>query len=176
MSQGGVKRASTGGANSEAGGRSILRSEGPGVLHRHAPQVWVRDPHSGGAKIPPTVRKRTQQRILKDAEARYAAKFTRLDIRFRGALCYVDVYTEPAVPSRGLLRALGETRQQYLQRMRNVPLHLCRLRYFGDEEAWSMAFYTYSNERYEPCTFRNGTFYGTPEGAFEVGAAYLHAR
>jgi hypothetical protein len=39
-----------------------------------------------------------------------------------------------------------------------------------------MAFYTYSNERYEPCTFPNGTFYGTPEEGFEVGAAYLRAR
>jgi hypothetical protein len=39
-----------------------------------------------------------------------------------------------------------------------------------------MAFYTYSNEHYEPCTFPNGTFYGTPEEAFEVGAAYLRAR
>ena len=57
-----------------------------------------------------------------------------------------------------------------------MPLHLCRLRYLGDEEGWSMAFYTYNNERYEPCTFRNGTFHGTPEGAFEVGAAYLRAR
>ncbi len=139
-------------------------------------RVWVRDPHSGGTKIPPTVRQRTEQRIRAYAESRYAGKFTRLDIRFRGALCYVDAYTEPEAPSRGLLQALGETCQQYLQRVRHVPLHLCRLRYFGDDDAWSMAFYTYSNERYEPCTFPNGTFFGTPEGAFEVGAAYLRAR
>ncbi|PYO57360.1 MAG: hypothetical protein DMD83_09565 [Candidatus Rokuibacteriota bacterium] len=39
-----------------------------------------------------------------------------------------------------------------------------------------MAFYTYSNERYEPCTFPNGTFHGTPEEAFDVGAVYLQAR
>lgn len=139
-------------------------------------RVWVRDPHSGGAKIPPTVRQRTEGRIRAYAEAHYAGKFTRLDIRFRGALCYIDAYPEPEAPSPGLLRALGETRQQYLRRLRNVPLHLCRLRYFGDEEAWSMAFYTYSNERYEPCTFRNGSFSGTPEGAFEVGAVYLRGR
>ena len=139
-------------------------------------RLWVRDPHSGGAKIPPAVRQRTERRIRAYAERRYAGKFTRLDIRFRGALCYVDAYTEPEMPSRGLLRTLGETRQQYLGRVRNVPLHLCRLRYFGDEEAWSLAFYTYSNERYEPCTFPNSGFYGTPEGAFEVGAVYLRAR
>jgi len=139
-------------------------------------RVWVRDPHSGGATIPLAVRQRTERRIRAYAESRYAGKFVGLDIRFRGALCYVDAYTEPEIPSRGLLRALGETRQQYLRRVRNVPLHLCRLRYFGNDEAWSMAFYTYSNERYEPCTFPNSAFYGTPEGAFEVGAIYLRAR
>jgi hypothetical protein len=138
-------------------------------------RVWIRDPHSGGAKIPPAVRERTEQRIRAYAEKRYAGKFTRLDIRFRGALCYIDVYTEPTPPSRRLLRALGETREQYLRRMRHLPLHLCRLRYFGDDEAWSMAFYAYSSERYEPCTFPNTTFYGTPEAAFEVGAVYLRA-
>jgi len=36
-----------------------------------------------------------------------------------------------------------------------------------------MAFYTYSNERYEPCVFNNETFYGTPEEAFETSAIYL---
>jgi len=36
-----------------------------------------------------------------------------------------------------------------------------------------MAFYTYSNERYEPCAFENGSFYGTVEEAFEIGAVYL---
>ena len=39
-----------------------------------------------------------------------------------------------------------------------------------------MAFYTYSNERYERCTFPNSTFYGPPEGAIEVGAIYLRVR
>lgn len=126
--------------------------------------------------IPQAIRQRTEQRISDYAASRYAGKFTRLGIRFRGALCYIDAYTEPEAPSRGLLRALGETRQEYLDRVREVPLHLCRLRYFGNEAAWSMAFFTYSNERYEPCTFPNGSFYGTPEGAFEVGAAYLRAR
>jgi hypothetical protein len=52
-------------------------------------------------------------------------------------------------------------------------VHLCRLRYFGDEESWSMAFYTYSNEKYEPSFFNNGTFRGTPEEAFETSAVYL---
>lgn len=71
---------------------------------------WVRDPHSGGVKIPVNVRQRTEQRIRAYAQAHYAGKFTRLDIRFRGALCYIDAYTEPQEPSAALLRLRGETR------------------------------------------------------------------
>src|SRR5437867_1560645 len=136
-------------------------------------KVWLRDPHSGGITIPDVIRKTTEQRVRRYAETHYAGKFTRLDIRFRGALCYIDAYTEPAAPSPNLLRPLREPREQYLERLRRTPVHLCRLRYFGDEQSWSLAFYTYSNERYEPCTFGNGTFFGSPESAFNVGATYL---
>lgn len=81
-------------------------------------RTWVYDPHSGGVKIHATVRQRTERRIRSHVEARYAGKFTRLDIGFRGRLCY-------------------------------------------------------SNEKYEPCVFRNGSFDGTPEEAFETSAIYL---
>ena len=136
---------------------------------------WVRDPDAGGVKIPPAVRTRVADRIRRYAERHYAGKFTRLDIRFRGPFCYIDAYTEPEEPSDRLLKALGETREQFLERLRSTPLHLCRLRYFGGEE-WSLGFYTYSNERYELCAFPSGGFYGTPEEAFEIGATYLRGR
>ena len=64
----------------------------------------------------------------------------------------------------------------YIERTRNFPLHLGRLRYFGNEEAWSYAFYKYSDEKYELCVFGNGGFYGTPEGAFDTGSVYLEDR
>jgi hypothetical protein len=105
-------------------------------------------------KIRPTVRQRTEQRIQAYAEAHYRGSYTRLDIRFRGALCYIDAYVKDEP---------------------EVPLHLCRLRHFS-EDRWSMAFYTYSNEKYEPSLFANGTFLGTPEEAFEIGAIYLRGR
>jgi hypothetical protein len=89
--------------------------------------------------------------IRSHADAHYAGKFRSLDIRFRGALCYIDAWVDEA----------------------RAPLHLCRLRFFGNENAWSLAFYTYSHERYEPTFFPNGTFQGTPEEAFDVGAVYL---
>ena len=88
-------------------------------------------------------------------------------------MCYIDAYTEPRPRRPSELRMLGETRDEYLERRRNVPLHLCRLRYFGEENRWSMAFYTYSHETYEPCVFDTGSDHGTPEEAFETAAVYL---
>jgi len=67
----------------------------------------------------------------------------------------------------------NETREEYTERLRNTPTHLCRLRYKGDEEKWTMAFYTYSHNKYEPSVFDNGGFYGSPEEAFQTSAVYL---
>ncbi len=138
-----------------------------------ARRIWMWNPHVGGRRIPPQVRERTEQRVRAHAEARYAGRFERLGIRFRGALCYIDAYTSPEEPSRSLLRATGQTREEYFISAGQIPTHLCRLRYFGDENAWSMAFFTYSNERYSPCYFQDGNVHGTPEAAFDVGSVYL---
>ncbi|MDD1640858.1 MAG: hypothetical protein LUQ68_04940, partial [Methylococcaceae bacterium] len=73
-------------------------------------RTWVYDPHSGGVKIPPAVKQRTEQRIRSYAEAKYTGKFTRLGIRFHRAFCYIDAYTEPMEPSPSLLQVLAETR------------------------------------------------------------------
>ena len=60
------------------------------------------------------------------------------------------------------------------ERLRNTPIHLCRLRYFGDEEGWGFAFFAYSSEHYELSVFPSGEFLGPPEDAFEAAAgAYL---
>lgn len=126
----------------------------------------------GGVKIPEPARQRTVARIERYATEHYRGQYSRLDIRFRGALCYIDAYVEPEEPSRQLLKLTKETREQYLQRMRSTPIHLCRLRHFS-EDRWSVAFFTYSNEKYEPSVFQNGTFIGTPEEAFEQAAVYL---
>jgi len=136
---------------------------------------WVYDPHSGGVKIPDPVRERTRRRILAYTEEHYAGQYTRLEVRFRGQFCYMDAYTEPNVAPGWPPPDFPETREELIERLRNTPLHLCRLRYFGDENSWSFAFYTYSNETYEPSIFPNGTFKGTPEEAFEASAVYLQA-
>jgi hypothetical protein len=54
-------------------------------------------------------------------------------------------------------------------------MHLCRLRYCGRAQ-WSVAFFAYSSERYEPCAFESGSFFGTPEEGLDVGAVYLQRR
>jgi len=136
---------------------------------------WVYSPHVGGKKIPEPVQARTRKRILAHAEKYYAGKFTRIEVRFRGALCYIDAFQEPHLGDEFPPPSWPETREQAVERLRNSPIHLVRLRYFGDEDRWTLAFYTYSNEKYEPCVFRNGSDHGSPEEAFDVGAVYLNA-
>ena len=132
---------------------------------------WVHSPHAGGVKIPERLKETTRQRILAHAAKNYAGRYARIDVRFKGALCYIDAYTEPDATGT-VWKVTGETKEQYLERLRNTPLHLCRLRHFGPDR-WSIAFYTYSHERYEPSFFGSGEDTGTPEEGLDVGAVYL---
>jgi hypothetical protein len=136
-------------------------------------RTWVYDPHSGGVSIPKSVQERTRSRILAYAEAHHDGRYIRLEIRFRGAFCYIDAYVEPHLTSGWPPPDWPETREEMAERLRNTPTHLCRLRYFGNEEAWSFAFFAYSSGRYEPAIFANGTWTGTPEEAFECSSIYL---
>jgi hypothetical protein len=134
-------------------------------------RTWVRDPHSGGVKISDQLKRETERRIRHHAEQHYKSGFTRLDIKFRGTFCYIDAYKEPddkSAPYPGS----GETLEEYRERLRTSPWHLCRLRHCGQGE-WSVAFYTYSHMKYEPAMFANGTFFGTPEEGLDIGAVYL---
>ena len=140
-----------------------------------SPKQGVFAPDSGGVKIPEAVKQRTEARLHRYAEEYFAGRYTRLDIRFKGQFCYIDAYTE--------LEPLGpnwpppdwpETREEMMERLRNTPTHLCRLRYFGDEERWGFAFYAYSSEKYELSILPSGNFFGSPEEAFQTAAgAYL---
>ena len=137
-------------------------------------KTWIFNPHTGGVKISPAKQSEVRQRIERHAASNYAGRYIRLEIRFRGALCYVDAFTEPQPPSPSLLKTTGETKEQYVERLRSFPTHLGRLRYFGGDR-WSYAFYTYSNEGYEPTVFHSGDWFGTPEEAFDIGATYLRS-
>jgi hypothetical protein len=116
-----------------------------------ARRIWVFSPNRGGQNISLTLREQTSQRILRHAAKIIPQKAAQIRVRFKGPFCYIDAQ-EPDSP---------------------VPMHLCRLRYMGVLSGWSMAFYTYSNEKYEPCVFMSGGFFGTPEEALEIGVIYL---
>ena len=135
-------------------------------------RAWTFNPHAGGVKIPPLVQEQTRQRIMAYAEKHYHGEFIRLDIRFRGPCCYIDAYREPVIPRGWPPKSWQISREDYIQRLRDSPIHLCRLRYFGPDR-WSLAFFTYSNEKYTPSVFKNGSFFGKPEDGFEIGAMYL---
>ena len=134
---------------------------------------WVFDPDSGGVKIKDAVKQRTEARIRRYAEEHYAGRYTKLEIRFRNQFCYIDAYTEPHVPEDWPPPGFPETREETIERLRNTPTHLCRLRYRGQEDEWGFAFYSYSKERYELSVFDDGSFFGTPEDAFQSSAMYL---
>jgi hypothetical protein len=133
---------------------------------------WVYDPHSGGTKIRPHEQILVRDRILKHAEKHYARRYERLDIRFHGQFCYIDAFIEPDVPEGWPPKDWGETRAQYIERLRKTPCHLCRLRHFT-EDRWSLAFYSYASSSYVPSVFHSGEFVGTPEEGFDVGATHL---
>ena len=138
-------------------------------------RTWVFDPDSGGIAIPETVKRRTEARLRQFAAQQFSGRYTRLDIRFRGQFCYVDAYTDPEPLGPGWPPPdWHETPEEMLERLRNTTTHLCRLRYFGRDDHWGFAFYTYSNARYELSVFPSGEFFGAPEEAFQVSAeAYL---
>jgi hypothetical protein len=133
--------------------------------------TWVYNRHTGAKSIPPEIKSRTERRILDYAARHYPGKFTRVEVRFHGALCYIDVYTEPDVPL-GAAPPPGETRDQWIDRLQNTPMHLCRIRYFGNEDRWSFAWYSYAHEKYEPSFLMSGEGQGTPEEAFETSAQF----
>jgi hypothetical protein len=139
-----------------------------------ANKQWRFDPNSGGLKIPPAVQADVEKRIRAIAEKEFKGKYTRLEFRFRNQFCYIDAYTEPVL-SPGWPQVDGrETREEYARRLRETPVHLCRLRYFGGDK-WGFAFYTYSHERYELSMYADGQFTGKPERAFLTSAnVYLN--
>ena len=136
---------------------------------------WVFSPDTGGIKIPEAVQHDVQKRIEALAAERFTGRYTRLDIRFKAQFCYIDAYTEPPKPTKNWPpKDWPETPEEYIDRLRNTPTHLCRLRYFGGDR-WGWAFYTYSHEKYEFSYFPSGEPFGSPEEAFLTAATiYLN--
>ena len=111
--------------------------------------AWHLDPHSGGTKIPHAMFEelRTQVHAYEKTCSWYPQHSIKL--RFKSQFCYVDSFEEG----------------------KNLS-PLCRLRYFK-LRGWSFAFFTYSSERYEPCIFPSGEWFGTIEQAIQASSLYL---
>ena len=105
--------------------------------------------------LTPVLQAQVEQRILAHAAKIFPTKAEQIRVRFTSTsgfdYCYID-----ADEGKGLPAA-----------------HLCRLGWRGNLESWDLAFYTYSNERYQPCVYGTGEPLGTPEEALEVGIVYL---
>jgi len=136
-------------------------------------KTWVFDPDSGGVKIPAAVKQDVLKRIHAAADEHLPpGLYTRLDIRFKAQFCYIDAFQEPPKPTADWPpKDWPETREVYLERLRNTPIPLCRLRYFGGD-TWGFALYTFSQEKYELSVFPNGEFFGGPEEAFLLAASF----
>ncbi len=135
---------------------------------------WVFDPDSGGKKIPETVKRDIEKRVHLVAKEQFKGRYNRLEIRYRSQFCYIDAYTEPLNSENWPSPTWPETKEEYQERLRNTPVHLCRLRYFSDDR-WGLAFFTYSNEKYELSVYPSGQFIASPEEAFITsGMAYLN--
>ena len=111
------------------------------------------DPHSGGVKLSQSSKIEVENRIQRYADQNLKNKSDRIEVRFRGALCYVNAWQAESD---------GE----------EFRFPLCRLRHF-DMERWSVSLFTWSNEKYEPCIFPSGEWFGTIEDCLELGTTFL---
>lgn len=104
--------------------------------------------------IPDAVQQRTERGILDYAAKEHAGRFVRVEVRFRGDLCYIDAYPDAADVER------------------NTPRHLCRLRYHGHPDRWGFYYYTHAHEKYEQSFLITGDHFGTPEEAFQTATMF----
>ena len=121
--------------------------------------------------IPQAVCSKLANSILRYAKKHFAGQFTHIDIYFRGDLCYIDAYCDPAVTSESLAPLDPQGYRQTLKLHEDKVTHLCRLRYLGGSDKWGFDFYNYSHERYQPSVFPTGLPTGTPEEAFDLTAS-----
>jgi hypothetical protein len=111
---------------------------------------WVYDPHSGGVKIPSKMHEEICKQVESFARTRQWYPKIQLKVRFKSQLCYIDTVEE------------GDDRL----------LPLCRLRHF-DLDRWSLALFTYSNDKYQPCMFQGGKQEGTIEAALKICEPFI---
>lgn len=133
-------------------------------------RVWQFNPSSGGRPVPDAVRRATKAAILAHGQQHFTGRYRELDVRFKAQFCYVDAHVgqeEPVADEESV--DAGGTRGEHLERVRSSELKLCRLRFFAPDR-WSLAIYSYAQERYEASVFADGLFVGRPQDGFDLAA------
>ncbi len=110
--------------------------------------MWVYDPHSGGAKIPPKKHYEVNSRII--TYAKTIAPNITIDVKFRAQFCYVGT------------------------KENDIVMPVCRIRFLGNLEILSFALYVYSSDRYQPCLLLDGNATGNLESILEACKIYLN--
>ena len=110
-------------------------------------KVWGFDPAVSSTKVPTELHETINNKLIEHINK--IAPHIKLSIRFRSKFCYIDSVED------------GQ----------NMPL--CRLSYHGNIEAWSLSFYTYSNDKYQECIFTSGNLHGSLEDALESCSIYF---
>ena len=113
-------------------------------------KVLVYDPQSGGSKIKAQDHSIFRQQAEKFAKVRPWSSKYELTLRFKNQFCCFG----------------------FLKNGDDMEVPLGRLRYFKDN-VWSLAFFTYSNETYQPCVFLNGELEGTLEDGIKTCEEYI---
>lgn len=113
--------------------------------------AWVYDPHSGGTAVPANIQYTVREQLRKHVQKQGYTAIRELLVRFRSQFCYVDAY-------------IGDETE---------ATHLFRLRYIAIPGHWSLAFYSYGNEKYEPCLYNTGELCGTPQEALDTCSIYF---
>jgi hypothetical protein len=116
------------------------------------------------------VRRATKAAILAHGQRHFTGHYRELDVRFKAQFCYVEAYLEPeeAVTDEESVDGGGH-RGDYLERVRSSELKLCRLRLFTPD-LWSLAIYSYAQERYEASVFADGGLVGRSQEGFDLAA------
>jgi hypothetical protein len=121
--------------------------------------------------IPPPAQERLRSRVEQYARENLPGRYTRIEVSFRGAKAYIDLYREPEPPFGQPVE--GETAEQQMERLRNLPQHVCRLDYLGSDDQWRFAFYSSASEKYERSFLLTGSPVGTPEEVLATSTIWL---
>ena len=134
-------------------------------------RVWVHDPHSGGVKITEAVKASTERRLLAHAEKHYAGRYGRLDVRFKGALCYIDAYTEP--DATGTSWKIPGRRRSSTSTAFGTHRSISVACATSGRTAGAAPSTRTATSAMSPASSGSGEMIGTPEEGLDVGAVYL---